>query len=149
MDLNQKALELKTNLIDSLRTWGHERISAFVKDNPKLLPLKGSLDRFVNNILIREDEWIKGKIDTAMLFIADENGNVDKSMLLDEAMNIFKEMEETKINVGGMDIMIGKGTIKIPIPRNPLTSMFFGDTGAIKMTESDFAELKSLFTDEI
>lgn len=149
MDLNQKALELKTNLIDSLRTWGHERISAFVKDNPKLIPLKSSLDRFVNNILIREDEWIKGKIDTAMLFIADENGCVDKSLLMDDLMSMLKDMEETSISVGGMDVVVGKGSIKIPIPKNPFTSLFFGDTGAIRITEADFNELKTLFTEDV
>lgn len=42
----------------------------------------------------------------------------------------------------------GGGVIRVRLPDNPLVSLFMGNTGAIKLTEEDFRELKAVLTEE-
>lgn len=42
---------------------------------------------------------------------------------------------------------IGKSVIRIALPDNPLVAFLFGETGALKVTDTDLLELKALFTE--
>lgn len=148
VNLQQKALELKNKVVSSLDVWGSNLIDSFVADKPKLKPLSVYIKRGLTNGLAKYDNKISKGIDNAMLFIGDKDGNYDTSKVFDDVMAMFKDMDQTDLDLGPLKATIGKGIIKIKIPDNMFTSMLFGDTGAIKITESDLTELKNLFTEE-
>ena len=53
-------------------------------------------------------------------------------------------MEEMPFGKGFIRGTIGKGSIRFALPDNPITSILFGKTGAIKITDADLMELKKL-----
>lgn len=145
INLQEKALELKSKIVDSIDVWGKNLIDSFVSDKPKLKPLSVYMKRGLTNGLARYDNKITKSVDNIMLFITDEKGNYDTAKVFDDAMSMFKDMDEMNFNIGPLSGIIGKGVIKIKIPDSMFTSFFFGNTGAIKITESDLTELKNLF----
>lgn len=149
MELKQNSLELKNKLISSVRQWADQRIDAFFTENKQFKPVSLYMKRAVNNLLIREDVKIEGWVDNAMLFIADENGEYSAETLFDDAMTIFKEMEEKSFNTGMINGSIGKGQIRIELPNNPIRSFLFGDMKAIRITDADFEELRTIITEEL
>lgn len=149
MELKQSSLELKNKLISSVRQWADQRIDAFFTENKQFKPVSLYLKRAVNNLLIREDMKIESWVDNAMLFIADERGEYNPEMLFDDALAIFKEMEEMPFDTGILNGSIGKGQIRIELPNSPIRSFLFGDMKAIRITGADFEELRAILTEEI
>ncbi len=149
MELKQNSLELKNKLISSVRQWADQRIDAFFTENKQFKPVSLYMKRAVNNLLIREDLKIEGWVDNAMLFIADENGEYSAETLFDDAMIIFKEMEEKPFSSGFINGSIGKGQIRIELPNNPIRSFLFGDMKAIRITDADFEELRAIVTEKL
>ena len=82
-----------------------------------------------------------------MLFVTDENGNYNKEELFDDMMNVFKTMKPYRFEQGFLRGTIGAGSILVELPDNGLMNLIFGETNAIRITEEDFLELKSIFTD--
>ena len=148
VNLTEKAVELKSKITDALGEWGNNLIDTFVADKPKLKLLSVYMKRGLNNGLVRYDGKVQDAVDNMMMFVTDEDGNYDMNQVFDDVMSMFKEMDETNVNLGPLDAVIGKGMIKVKIPNNIFTSMLFGDTGAIKITEGDLLELKNLFLEE-
>lgn len=105
------------------------------------------LKRGVHNILVQKDKEITEKVEGFMLFAADENGNYDKEELFDDAMNVFKSMKPYKFEQGFLKGTIGEGSILVELPDNALMNFILGETNAIRITEADFLELKSIFTE--
>ena len=147
MELKQQALELKSRFINPVEIWAEDRINTFVSGTTAFKPLAKYLKRGVHNILIIKDKEITEKIEGLMLFVADEKGNYDKGELFDDMMNIFKTMKPYKFEQGFFKGTIGEGSILLELPDNGLMNFIIGDTNAIRITEADFLELKSIFTD--
>lgn len=145
MEAKEKLLGLKDKMIDSLEAWADNRIDDFVSQNPNLKVASVYMKRGAKNYLARERGKIENVIDNAALFICDEDGNIDADMLFKDMMTMFKDMEETSFGKGLFQGTIGKGTIRLKLPDNPVFNLMFGNTGAIKITEADFIELKELF----
>jgi len=146
MEAKDKLIKLNEKVTSSLETWIEDRIDEFVGSNPKLKMASVYMKRGAKNYLAREKGKIGNMIDSAALFICDENGDIDAEMLFDDMMTMFREMEETPFNMGIFNGAIGKGMIRFQLPNNPIFNLLFGDTGAIKITDSDFVELKNLIT---
>lgn len=147
MELKQQALELKSRLVNSVEIWAEERVDSFVSGNTAFKPLGKYLKRGVHNMIIQKDKEITEKVEGFMLFVADENGNYDKEELFDDAMNVFKTMKPYKFEQGFIKGTIGEGSILIELPDNGIMNFILGDTNAIRITEADFLELKSTFTE--
>lgn len=145
MEAKEKLSGLKDKMIDSLESWADNRIDDFVSQNPNLKVASVYMKRGAKNYLARERGKIENVIDNAALFICDEDGNIDADMLFKDMMTMFKDMEETPFGKGLLQGTIGKGTIRLKLPDNPVFNLMFGNTGAIKITEADFIELKELF----
>lgn len=148
MELKQKALELKSNSINAFRQWTDSRIESFFIEHPQFTKISPYIKRGINNLLLREDKNMEKWIDYAMLFLADEYGNYDAELLFDDAMSIFKDMPEKPFDFGPIRGTFGKGSIRVELPTNVVTSFVFGDIGAIRITQSDFEELRTMFTDQ-
>ena len=147
MELKQQALELKSRLVSSVEIWAEERVVSFVSGNPACKPLGKYLKRGVHNILVQKDKEITDKVEGFMMFVADENGNYDKEELFDDAMNVFKSMKPYKFEQGFLKGTIGEGSILVELPDNALMNFILGETNVIRITEADFLELKSIFTE--
>ena len=147
MELKQQALELKSRLVNSVEIWAEERVDSFVSGNATFKSLGKYLKRGVHNILVQKDKEITEKVEGFMLFAADENGNYDKEELFDDAMNVFKSMKPYKFEQGFLKGTIGEGSILVELPDNALMNFILGETNAIRITEADFLELKSIFTE--
>lgn len=147
-NLPGKAIELKDKITGALGKWGNNLVDTFVADKPKLKPLSVYMKRGLKNGLTRYDDKVKNAVDNVMMFVTDEDGNYDMEQVFDDALAMFKDMDDMNVSLGAFDATIGKGMIKIHIPDNMFTSMLFGKAGAIKITESDILELKNLFLEE-
>lgn len=101
----------------------------------------------VKNWLSKEGYRIDNLIDNAAIFVCDENGNVNMEILFADMLSVFKNMEEVPFEHGLLKGTIGKGVIRIALPDNPLVAFLFGETGALKVTDTDLLELKALFTE--
>lgn len=147
MQVKTKITDLKERLSDSIETWAEGRIDDFVTQNPNLKIASIYMKRGMRNYLAREKGRIDEMVDNAALFICDEEGNVDAKMLFDDFLTIFRGMEETPFAKGFIRGTIGKGVVRIQLPDNPAFNMLFGNTGGIKITETDLIELKNLFVE--
>lgn len=147
MDLKQQSLELKSSLVSSVELWADERIRDLAASNPVFAPMAKYMKRGVHNMLVQKDKEITEKIEGIMLFVADENGNYNKEELFDDMMNLFKTMKPYKFEQGIVKGTIGEGSILLELPDNQLTSFIMGGNNAIRITEPDFLQLKSIFTD--
>lgn len=145
MEAKENLLDLKNKTIDSLEVWIDGRIDDFVAQNPNLKIASVYMKRGAKNYLARERGKIENVIDNAALFICDEQGNIDTDMLFKDMMTMFREMDETPFGKGLVQGTVGKGIIRLKLPDNPIFNLMFGNTGAIKITEADFLELKELF----
>lgn len=145
MEAKEKLLDLKNKTIDLLEVWIDGRIDDFVAQNPNLKIASVYMKRGAKNYLARERGKIENVIDNAALFICDEQGNIDADMLFKDMMTMFREMDETPFGKGLVQGTVGKGIIRLKLPDNPIFNLMFGNTGAIKITEADFLELKELF----
>ena len=145
MDVKDNITGLKDKMIDSLEVWADNRIDDFVSQNPNLKVASVYMKRGAKNYLARERGKIGDMIDSASLFICDGEGNIDADMLFKDMMTMFRDMDETPFGKGFIKGTIGKGVIRLKLPENPIFNLMFGNTGAIKITEADFMELKELF----
>lgn len=145
MNVKDNISGLKDKLIDSLEVWADNRIDDFVSQNPNLKIASVYIKRGAKNYLAKKRGKLGEMIDNASIFICDEEGNIDSDMLFDDMMKMFRDMDETPFGKGILQGTIGKGVIRFKLPDNPIFTLMFGNTGAIKITEADFLELKELF----
>lgn len=147
MDLKQQSLELKSKIVSSVELWADERIKDMASTNPIFAPVAKYMKRGVHNMLIQKDKEITERIEGFMLFVTDENGNYDKEELFDDMMNLFKTMKPYKFEQGVFKGTIGQGSVLLELPDNGLVNFIMGDNNAIRITEADLMELKSIFTE--
>lgn len=138
--------EFKDNILDAFRIWIEERVDSLAESNPRLKVASVYLKRGARNYISRERGEISGMIDNVSLFLCDENGNIDTDMLLDDLMQMFRDMEEVPFGAGLVRGTFGNGAIRFVLPDNPVINLLFGDIGAIKITDSDLLELKNLLS---
>jgi len=143
-----KAGELKDRLICSIGKWADSRIDDFAECNPRMRTASVYMKRGIKNWLVREDKAIAEMIDGVAMFVCDENGEIDAGMVFDDLMTMFAEADEVPFGSGLLRGTIGKGVIRFQLPDNPIMSLLFGNSQAIKITATDFKELKAMMTEE-
>ena len=137
--------KLKIDLLDNIQEWANYKIDALVTSRPKLKLASTYLKRGVRNWVAKETGRINNTIDNILLFVADENGNVNTDVLINDLVEMFKAMDVQNVKMGIFDIEYGKGEVKINIPHNPILDMLMGDLGQVKITTEDILEIKELF----
>lgn len=144
MYLKEEATRLTADIKKSVKAWGEKKIDELCAERPRMKVASVYLKRGLNNWLDREDAQVNDMIDTLTLFAADKDGKIDTNSLIDDAVNIFREMDVNYSNIGAFGIEYGKGAVTINIPHNVLLDMIFGELGQIKITAEDLLEIKSL-----
>ena len=142
---NNELGKLKNDLLVNMEEWATYKIDTLVECKPNLKVASTYLKRGVRNWIARENCRIDKMVDNVALFIADEHGNINTDVIIDDFLEMFKVMDVQKANMGIFDIEYGKGEIKINIPHNPVIGLFMGDLGQIKITCDDILEIKYLF----
>lgn len=135
---------LKADIRTAVQTWGEHKIDELCNAHPRLSPVSIYLKRGLKNYLAKSDQRISNYVDAAMLFIADENGNIDADLLMNDAISMFRQMDVYETQIAGFDIGFGKGELSINIPSNPMLNFMFGDLGKIKLKAEDLLEIKQL-----
>lgn len=148
MNAKMEMDELKDRLMRSVGKWADGRIDDFVVSNPRMKTASVYMKRGVKNYLAREDKAISDMIDGVSLFLCDEDGCVDADMVFDDLMAMFNEADEVPFGTGLLRGTVGKGMVRFQLPDNPIMTLLFGNSQAIKITSADFMELKNMITEE-
>lgn len=135
---------LKSDIKTAIQTWGENKIDQLCSSHPRLSTASIYIKRGLKNYLSKSDKQISSYVDAAMLFIADENGNIDTDMLINDAVSIFRQMDVYETQMAGFNIKIGKGELNLEIPSNPMLDFLFGDLGKIRLNADDLLEIKQL-----
>lgn len=144
MYLKEEISKLTSDIKKSVKVWGEHKIDELCVERPRLKPASVYLKRGLNNWLDREGAQVEGMVNTLTLFAADKDGNIDTDTLIDDAVNIFREMDVNYAQLGAFAIEYGKGSVIISIPHNVFLDMIFADLGKITITADDLLELKNL-----
>ena len=136
--------KFKGDLKTSIQSWVEGKIDALCDGKPKMKAASVYLKRGLNNYLSREDLRINRAVDNALLFITDENGAIDTDVVVEDVVEMFKNMERQEKRIGMFRLEYGQGEIKITIPDNPFMDMIFGNLGMVRITADDLLELKEL-----
>ena len=139
-DLNQFKGEVK----DAIRSWGESKIDSIF---PKKAQARTFFKNGFNNLLSREDSRVNKWLDTAFLFIANEDGTVDSDVMIDTLAGLFQEMDVKEYLHGMIKMVVGKGEAVISLQQNFMLDMLVGDLGSLKFTVADIQELKEFFND--
>lgn len=145
MYTKDEVCKLKIDLLDNIQEWANYKIDALVTSRPKLKLASTYLKRGVRNWIAKETGRINSMMDNVLLFVADENGNVNTDVLINDLVEMFKAMDVQNIKMGVFDIEYGKGEVKINIPHNPILDMLMGDLGQVRITCEDIMEIKEMF----
>ena len=132
----------KTDILGGLHRWLDSMVNELCDGNRMPMALAPYLKRGINNAMIRYDAKLQSYIDTAAMFIADENGNIDSRNFITDMVQMFRSMPQRGTQIGGMRITYGEGTIEAQLPDNWLTRML-GDVGTIRITAEDIDRLAS------
>lgn len=144
MYLREETARLTADIKKSVKLWGEKKIDELCAERPRMKAASVYLKRGLNNWLDREEKQVDDMANTLTLFAADKEGNIDTNTLIDDAVNIFREMEVNYTKVGALGVEYGKGAVTISIPHNILLDMIFGDLEKIRITADDLLEVKSL-----
>lgn len=96
MNVNAKALELKSKIMDSVQMWSDGLIDSFFEAHhlPKIAVKY--IKRGRDNFIAQQDEAITNKINSALLFVTDKDGNYDLGMLSDDLISLLRDMPELR-----------------------------------------------------
>ena len=141
--------QFKCDLKDNMKEWAIGKVDALCQQRPRLKNASVYIKRGISNWLAREEENIDAMIDNALLFITDEDGNINTDVIINDLITCFKDMDVSKVVVGGFTIEYGAGMVNIYIPHNPLFDIVFGDLGMVSINADDLLEMKSLFENEV
>lgn len=146
MYLLAESTKLATDIKLSVQTWAENKIDELCETRPRLKAASMYFKRGLTNWLNREEKQINNMVDTLALFIADSNGEINAELLIDDALNMFREMDVNYAKISNFAIEYGKGEISISIPRNVFLDMIFGDLGKITITADDLSDITELIS---
>ena len=132
----------KSDMLGGLHRWLDSMVGELCDGNRMPMALAPYLKRGINNAMHRYDAKLQSYTDTATMFIADENGNIDSRNFITDMVQMFRSMPQRGTQIGGMRITYGEGTIEAQLPDNWLTRML-GDVGTIRITAEDIDRLAS------
>jgi hypothetical protein len=134
-DINRFKGELKS----AIQEWCNGKIDELFKNPVSKTFAKNGL----NNALTRYDDKLNNGIDFLWMFISDEHGEVDSSVMIDNINAMLKEMEVKEYDMGGFLLSVGNGEISVSMPKNIFMDMLVG-CSKVRFTSADSNEFKNL-----
>lgn len=136
--------DFKEKMLGNLEVWAESRIDSLAEANPHLRVISVYVKRGLHNYIAKSKGRIGEVVDRAAMFLCDEDGNVNAETLFDDAMSLFRTVPETQVDIPPVNLTVGKGSIRISLPESPFSSLLFGETRSIRITEDDLMELKRM-----
>ena len=142
MNVRNDINAFKGDLKSAISEWAEEKVNDFAMHHPALKPVSVYIKRGINHWLDSKDAEINRAIDFAVPCICDKHGNFDSDQLIDDLADMFRLMDEHPIQMGPLNMVIGKGAIMASID-NPLADMLLGGKG-IRISVDEMLELKEI-----
>lgn len=136
--------EIKDRICGAFTEWAGRKITELASGNPHMGVIAPYLRRGAENWVSRERGRICGMLDSASLFVADKEGDINLRTVTDDMISVFREMEEAEFGGGMVRGTAGKGVIKVGFPDNPIVSLLFGDGCMLRITADDLTELRDM-----
>lgn len=133
---------LKGAVKDAVLSWGGKKIDELFKNRTAVAVMA---KRGLGNYVANYDERINKYVDSAFLFLADEQGNIDSDCVVDMLCDLLEQMEQKNYPIGPIEAKIGAGEVAVELPHNFLLDMLTGGMSVIKFRKEDFLELKNYF----
>lgn len=131
---------LKGQLKDAMVSWSDSMIDQML---PNKVTARTLLKNAIGNALTRFDGKINQLVDSAFLVFGDSNGVIDTDSTIDLLCGMLEEMKPTEYSLGFVDLIVGKGEVKLQFPHNIFSDLVVGDLGGVKLTTDDIKELKN------
>lgn len=131
---------LKGQLKDAMVSWSDSMIDQML---PNKVTARTLLKNAIGNALTRFDGKINQLVDSAFLVFGDSNGVIDTDSTIDLLCGMLEEMKPTEYSIGFVDLIVGKGEVKLQFPHNIFSDLVVGDLGGVKLTTGDIKELKN------
>ena len=140
-----------TDMLGGLHRWLDSMVGALCDGNRMPLALAPYLKRGINNAMIRYDAKLQSYIDTATMFIADENGNINVKDVISDVLSMLDVMEEREFSFPFGTMSVGKGSVIFKPSESILTNLLLGNVDSIKMTGREIADMLfgHLITDDV
>lgn len=139
-----KIEELKEKLLTSIDLWTDARIDDLAKGNPMLAIPSVYMKRAAHNMIARKKDAWGEQMDTAALFLADENGEINADTVFEDMKQMLKAIEDYHFDLGALHGHIDGGKIFVDLPDNMMTTLLFGSKKSVGIGGEDLMELKSL-----
>lgn len=134
-DVNRFKGEIKT----AFQTWGESKIDELF---PNSAMGRSFAKNGLNNAMERYDSKLNEAIETIFMFVS-SNGSVDTDSMVDNMVQMFKEVKPNEYDMGGFHLKVGNGELAVELPRNIFIDMFVG-TSRLRFTSEDIMEFKNL-----
>lgn len=131
---------LKGQMKDAMVSWSDSMIDQML---PNKVTARTLFKNAIGNALTRFDGKINQLVDSAFLVFGDSNGVIDTDSTIDLLCGMLEEMKPTEYSIGFVDLIVGKGEVKLQFPHNIFSDLFVGDLGGVKLTTDDIKELKN------
>lgn len=131
---------LKGQLKDAMVSWSDSMIDQML---PNKVTARTLFKNAIGNALTRFDGKINQLVDSAFLVFGDSNGVIDTDSTIDLLCGMLEEMKPTEYSIGFVDLIVGKGEVKLQFPHNIFSDLVVGDLGGVKLTTDDIKELKN------
>lgn len=146
MYTNEQIALLKADVKDNVTKWAIHKMDQLCEGRPSLKTASPYLKRGVKNFIARSGEKIEHITDSLLMFVTDEQGNIDTDIIINDLVEMFKLMEVHQERIGSLLVEYGNGEITVNIPHNPFMDMIFGELGQVKITAEDILEIKDMFS---
>jgi predicted GNAT superfamily acetyltransferase len=133
--------ELKGALKTGVQGWVEEKIDALFGRGHVV---GHYMKRGLANYMAQMDEDINRGIDVLAMFAMDEAGRLDVDAVIDDAVQLFREMEVRETRIGMLNVRYGAGRIVVDVPHSLMYDMIFGKYGSITISTEDILEIKNL-----
>jgi hypothetical protein len=142
MNYTQDTLpQLASDISEAIKTWGSVKIDELFPNN---ILLSHYLKKGLANYLTRSHDQTAKMVQQASLFIADDQGSISLSTLIDDLTSMLHQMQPSRYKLGAFNMTIGQGEVCVEIPHNAICDLLFGELGKVRITSEDIKELAGL-----
>lgn len=137
MNVKSDIAAFKGNVKTAIQMWSSDLIDGLFSSPAR----RRNIKRFIENWLDFQDERINKMIDNVALLGLDKDGNINSSLIVDEAAALFKEFDY-HTTIYGCDIDVSNGKAVVSFPDNMVCYLLFGNKSGFSFTEQDILKLK-------
>lgn len=137
MNVKGNVAEFKGKFKTAIQEWANNMTDVLFQSPVR----RRNVKRVVSNWLDFQDERLNKWLDAVVLVGLDKDGNINSELIINEAVELFKELDY-HVSVYGCNIDVSGGKATISLPDNMAAYLLFGNTGGFCFTSNDIVKLK-------